>query len=803
MNDFSDSHHLGQTICHPITFFPDRFAKTKTEAQLTWPEFVRHVQDCPAYDTKEQAPFIKLATFSGKPSDRGCLRHNDAVVSVSGLEGDYDAEQMSIGEAADLLRQAGIKSILYASANNHRLDRQTWHFTGPRWRVLVPFSQNMAPERRRSYMAKLNHVLGGVLGKESFNLSQSYYLGKVFGGYWQCEVVDGDYIDDLDVIHGLAEQYPDTQSETPSFGNVELIDPSTKAGAVGYFCRAFTAAQAIERFLPELFVRQTERRYDWVGHDPGGLWLHDDGQHFGGCHDSWPFGTNRLANTFDLVRQFRFDPQCQEPTDTPPHKRPSYQAMLQWMQTLPEVAALGFDLNATVEPLNVATFEDLTAKGVLLPEPGPTTAPHSAPVTLPDGGVVPFPGIMHDLVQATVASAPREQPVLAVGAALVGMASACPGFYRLADGTRLNLYLLGVSPSATGKDMPRTVAEQLAHLVNARVIGGSMTGQGLEDSLPEQEVPTEALLLAVDEVGHWLSNQTETNAKSEYKALAANLLKLFSASANAFVGRTLANKPTKLFKNPTVSVLGFSTPGALAQNVSFKNVADGLLGRMLVLKGQTTVRSKRVRNAFEMPKTVRERAADINTMRVCDPQTLAQGIVVRTDTAGEAALDTVHGFFEDMQDDNEMSSTLCRRSFEKVQRVAGVLAVWDCPSAPVITPEHVYWARDFVRLSNATITDFAGQEMMSNDPLEHVVKVQMVCQKILSGEIKATRMADIKLVQRGVVPRTLALARSRLPVKEFNQAVKHLGDEGWLEEQWVQTNRKPRGFLALLTGDEE
>jgi hypothetical protein len=49
-------------------------------------------------------------------------------------------------------------------------------------------------------VARLNGVVGGILGPESFTLSQSYYLGHVTGKEFRHAVIEGDYIDGCDEL---------------------------------------------------------------------------------------------------------------------------------------------------------------------------------------------------------------------------------------------------------------------------------------------------------------------------------------------------------------------------------------------------------------------------------------------------------------------------------------------------------------------------------------------------------------------------------------------------------------------------
>lgn len=51
------------------------------------------------------------------------------------------------------------------------------------------------------------------------------------------------------------------------------------------------------------------------------------------------------------------------------------------------------------------------------------------------------------------------------------------------------------------------------------------------------------------------------------------------------------------------------------------------------------------------------------------------------------------------------------RSFEKLERIAGVLAVWDNPSAPTMRVDHVEWALKAVEASDAAVIRFTTDHM--------------------------------------------------------------------------------------------
>ena len=156
-----------------VTHFRSRAATRKSQKLNTLRELAELIEWQKA-DSKEKAPWLKLATFGSEKSDKGSYRTNGNVKAVTGLEADYDGEQMTPEEGRDKLDKAGVAALIYTTPSHTP--------EAPRWRVLCPFSVDLPPEDREGHMARLNGVLGGVLDPASFTLSQAYYFGGVSGG---------------------------------------------------------------------------------------------------------------------------------------------------------------------------------------------------------------------------------------------------------------------------------------------------------------------------------------------------------------------------------------------------------------------------------------------------------------------------------------------------------------------------------------------------------------------------------------------------------------------------------------------
>jgi hypothetical protein len=144
--------------------------------------------------TKEQLPWLKCARFGDRRTAAGSLRHNANVLVITGLEGDYDGERISVADVVRIITEAALCAIVYTSPS-HTED-------APRWRVLCPLSVEHPPEMRDRFLGRLNGVLGGILSNESWTLSQSFYFGSVKRNpSHRVVVIEGDFIDlraDLD-----------------------------------------------------------------------------------------------------------------------------------------------------------------------------------------------------------------------------------------------------------------------------------------------------------------------------------------------------------------------------------------------------------------------------------------------------------------------------------------------------------------------------------------------------------------------------------------------------------------------------
>jgi hypothetical protein len=348
--------------------------------------------------------------------------------------------------------------------------------------------------------------------------------------------------------------------------------------------------------------------------------------------------------------------------------------------------------------------------------------------------IQPFPGPMAEIVESSLKLANKPQPELTNLAVLIGMAAACNGQHILPGGGRLNLYGLGIAGTGFGKEHPRNTAEQVAEAGGCQVTGQPGSGAGLEDLLE----PNNGLLLAIDEVAHLMDAINGSNKAPYLIDLSGNLLKLFSASKGTYRTRALAKtkgvESAKSIKHPCVNMIGFATPEKLGKAVGVGNIEDGLLGRMLFAMGHDGVAPRRGVDSFRLSSSVIKIAQEINDAN----GGFSQEVRISIGTEANSLLDILMYEFDAnaTQARTLFSRALKMRSFEKCERIAGVLAVWDAPQQPAISVEHVLWAARFVMQSDRTVTKFCTDFMHGGQVQADAALIIKTIGRVASGEIK-------------------------------------------------------------------
>jgi hypothetical protein len=214
------------------TLFPNVWPKEKTVREdVPWEDLTARIKNAATYLKKSDCPLISMAEYGDEiDADHKCLRYEENVQRVYGVELDYDGEKMPIDTAAELLGAANLRAILYTSPS-HTTEK-------PRWRALLPFCEPAIPEKRAEYVGRGNRALGGVVSNESFTLSQSFYIGRVRGASYEVREIAGRTVDNASDLLPL---YP----IKPGANGAAQRDPTTDADLRAAFERGEDRYQAM------------------------------------------------------------------------------------------------------------------------------------------------------------------------------------------------------------------------------------------------------------------------------------------------------------------------------------------------------------------------------------------------------------------------------------------------------------------------------------------------------------------------------------------------------------------------------
>lgn len=178
----------------------------------------------------------------------------------------------------------------------------------------------------------------------SFRLAQMMYWPSMSkDGDWFCYYNDGEMLDAAEMLAEFGDwqdftklPFSDKQGQKrPSAEKAE--NPRTKKGLVGAFCRAYTVEEAIDKFLPDVYVPgdsdSGKPRYSFLeGSTSNGVVVEDDGDFIYSHHSTDPCG-DKLCNAFDMVRLHLFEAEDAKVEEgTSPGKFPSFKAMADYLE---------------------------------------------------------------------------------------------------------------------------------------------------------------------------------------------------------------------------------------------------------------------------------------------------------------------------------------------------------------------------------------------------------------------------------------------------------------------------------------
>lgn len=154
-----------------FTVFDNVYGGSFQTHEMTWPQFTEWMQTREPVPEKADCPLISLSLYGDTPSAEGSYKHAANITGCWGAEIDYDGEVISFANARQRLEKSDVRAFLYTTPS-HKV-------SAPRWRVIIPFDQEMPIAARLEAVERVNGILGGGIAGESFTPSQGFYAGSV------------------------------------------------------------------------------------------------------------------------------------------------------------------------------------------------------------------------------------------------------------------------------------------------------------------------------------------------------------------------------------------------------------------------------------------------------------------------------------------------------------------------------------------------------------------------------------------------------------------------------------------------
>lgn len=194
-----------------VTIFSNLTGTDLTSQEMTVPEVAAMIGD-PAAAAADPERLFKYAKFGNTATAAGSLRHDGNVVSISGIEIDVDdARGLTFAEGCARLDATGIAYDGYRTKRSKP--------GAERFRFLLPTSRDLAPSERSPLVDRVNGVLGGIVARESWSLSQGYFIS-----------VNGK--PPADIVFNDSEEFIDEAAELDS-GALPYQPPPSSPGATG------------------------------------------------------------------------------------------------------------------------------------------------------------------------------------------------------------------------------------------------------------------------------------------------------------------------------------------------------------------------------------------------------------------------------------------------------------------------------------------------------------------------------------------------------------------------------------------
>lgn len=354
--------------------------------------------------------------------------------------------------------------------------------------------------------------------------------------------------------------------------------------------------------------------------------------------------------------------------------------------------------------------------------------PQRKPSDLPSG-ILQVPGILGKIVEWSMHSARKPQPIYSVAAA-IALGSVLMGRrYRTTMNNWASLYLISIGRSATGKEHIKTTVEAVLEAAGLDALLGPSkytSESGVMSALIDK--PTHIHI--TDELGMQLESANKDKG-SAYRDISKIEMECFGRLHGTLhpvgystAGMTQAQKAelaSRKVKNPALTIMAMTTPDTFYDAIGSKSLRDGFLNRFIIMECHAEREPGQVCKPVEMPadaiewcRRVREPASPLSGLIDVSHDIEPQPRTMEFEPQSMSA-------FRDFEDFtlNEMNrldkyglAEMWGRASEISMRLSMIIAK-SCDS-DLIKKEHADWSIAFVRYFTTEMVSLSGINITEN-----------------------------------------------------------------------------------------
>ncbi|MEM7618676.1 MAG: DUF3987 domain-containing protein, partial [Pseudomonadota bacterium] len=343
-------------------------------------------------------------------------------------------------------------------------------------------------------------------------------------------------------------------------------------------------------------------------------------------------------------------------------------------------------------------------------------------------------GVLGNIVDYYNATSGGKLPEFAIQTALSIGAVVLGRNYKSNFNNYTHLYLVNIAQSATGKEHAKTIAEKILYQSGqSQLVGGD--GYTSAGAVYSALIAKPRHLSCIDEFGRYLEAGRDIKGGNHHQREANT--KLMEAFGRGHSVMRPANYSTMTMKknekseienrriyNPSITILGTTTPSTFFEVIDINAVKDGFLNRFIVSISKAKRSIRKHMPDIDVPETIIEWVNQINqraseagcNLSSSDP---ANPIILDFDQASLTMQEAFQQECIDKADELEIYglSELPMRSAEKAMKISLIAALSRNPHATVIEAQDMEWAINYIRQCDNDIIS-ALKNVISRSPFE-------------------------------------------------------------------------------------